>query len=430
MRFPWSKKPKPVEKNWVDTDQGLMNTSWDAGWWQQNLQPKSGGINETVEACVSCLSQTVAMCPAYHLSDEPNGAAERQVGSYVERVLKNPNPYTTRTQFFNDLIRAVYFHGNGYAVAERDGNGSIKTLTLVDPRSCNPVVDPDTGEIYYWVSPTIGGKFDAESDKVYPSRNVLHVKINTSETQPHKGVSPIKAATNSIAANSSIVGHQSRFFSNMSRPSGVMSTDEKLTKEQMLQIREAIAAQSKGMDSGKVPVLGNGLKWQPMSLTSQDAQLVEAFGMTVASVSRVFRVPLPLINDMQHSTLNNAESAMRWFLASGLGFLLEHIELELGKLFGLPFKERVNLDTKALLRSDWKSQIETLGEGVLKGIYSPNEARNMVGLPDAKDGDEPRVQQQVVPLSAWDKEPAPEPTAEPEEEITASLVKGFNSHGK
>jgi len=140
-----------------------------------------------------------------------------------------------------------------------------------------------------------------------------------------------------------------------------------------------------------------------------------------------------MINDLQGSTFNNAEQLVNWFLASGLGFLLEHIELELNKLFNLPFNQRMNFNTKVLLRSDWQSQISTLGEGTLKGIYSPNEARNILGLGKVKDGEEPRVQQQVVPLSAWDKEPAPvAPVAEPEPEqdVMASLSKGFASYGR
>ena len=186
-----------------------------------------------------------------------------------------------------------------------------------------------------------------------------------------KGVSPLTAAANSIAASNAITGHQAAFFNNMARPSGVLTTDANLNREQMLQLRDAVAKQTQGKDSGKVPILGNGLKWESMSLTSQDAQMVEAMGMTVSNISRVFRVPLPMINDLQGSTFNNAEQMVNWFLSSGLGFLLEHIELELNKLFGLPFSQRMNFNTKVLLRSDWKSQIETLGEGVLKGIYSP-----------------------------------------------------------
>ena len=154
--------------------------------------------------------------------------------------------------------------------------------------------------------------------------------------------------------------------------------------------------------------------------------MVEAFGMTIASISRVFRVPLAMINDMSNSTFNNASALNQWFLSSGLGFLLEHIELELNRLFGLSFDQRINFDTRALLRSDFKTQIETLGDGVLKGIYSPNDARKIMGMGPVEAGEEPRVQQQVVPLSAWDKEPVePAVPQMDEEEAKSAILKGM-----
>jgi len=424
----WRKK-KPEVKGWADTDQGWMNTSWDAGWWQQDLKPTDLGSNETVEAAVSALSQTCAMCPIELLSDQDDGEQKRLTGSLPERVLLNPNEYTTRTVFFNQLIRSLYFHGNGYAVAMRDGNRAIKSLYVLDPRNVNGVIDSDTGSVFYWTSPSFGNTFNPETDVVYPSRDILNIRISPSRQNPLKGDSPITAAANSISASNAITGHQSKFFNNMSRPSGIMTTDQALTKDQMLQLREAVAKQSQGENSGKIPILGNGLKWDAMSLSSQDAQLVQAYGMTIGSICRVFRVPPPLVGAIEGTTFNNAETTMNWFLSSGLGFLLELIELELNKLFGLPFGQHLNFDTKVLLRSDWKSQIDALGEGVLKGIYSPNEARAMQGLGAVKDGDEPRVQQQVVPLSAWNQE-KPEPVVdEPVVDVMASFNKGFARAG-
>jgi len=419
------------QKSWVQTDQGLMNTGWDAGWWQQNLQPRTGETNEAVEACISALAQTVSMCPAHHLTEKPDGELDRQYGSVVERTLLTPNQYSTRSQFFNTIIRCMYYQGDGYAIATRNGNGSVANLYVVDPKSMHPVLDPETGDVYYWASPNYGKQFNPDTDNVHMARDVLHLRINVDPKDPLKGVTPLTSAAHSMAANSAITSQQAAFFRNMSRPSGILSTPEKLNLEQMKQLRQALEEKTTSENSGGVPILGSDLKWQSMSLTSQDAQMIEAFSMTVESISRVFRVPLPLINSMTGSTFNNAEAMMGWFLASGMGFLLEHIELELSKVFSLPFNQRVNFDTKALLRSDWKTQIETLGEGTLKGIYSPNEARKIMGLPPAKEGDEPRVQQQVVPLSAWDKEPevVVEPDA-PEEEVMASLSKGFASYGR
>jgi hypothetical protein len=76
--------------------------------------------------------------------------------------------------------------------------------------------------------------------------------------------------------------------------------------------------------------------------------------------------------------------------------------------------EYVEFDTAALLRSAQKDRIDALARGVQGGIYAPNEARQSEGLDRVAYGDEPRVQQQVVPLSAAGSIPAPpRPNAPP-----------------
>jgi hypothetical protein len=63
-------------------------------------------------------------------------------------------------------------------------------------------------------------------------------------------------------------------------------------------------------------------------------------------------------------------------------------------------EEYVEFSTEALMRSAMKDRIEALKEGVMGGIFSPNEARNREDLDSVPFGDSPRVQQQVVPLEA------------------------------
>ena len=103
------KQPDDQIKSWTYTDEGMLNKGWDLGWWQQDLKPPRPGTNETVEACISALSQTVAMCPIEHLVVQENGETIRRVGSNAERALLNPNAYTTRSLFFNELIRLHVF---------------------------------------------------------------------------------------------------------------------------------------------------------------------------------------------------------------------------------------------------------------------------------------------------------------------------------
>ena len=131
-----------------------------------------------------------------------------------------------------------------------------------------------------------------------------------------------------------------------------------------------------------------------------DEAVVKAYAMSTADIARVFRVPLPVINELGGATFNNSEALIRHWHATGLGFMLEHIELGLDRLFGLPPDEFIAFDVEYILRSDFMARMDGLAKAVSGGIYSPNEARQKEGLPPADGGDEPRLQAQVVPLSA------------------------------
>src|SRR5262249_32791283 len=115
-------------------------------------------------------------------------------------------------------------------------------------------------------------------------------------------------------------------------------------------------------------------------------------------------------------TYGSTELLMQSWIASGLGFALNHIEEAFGVLFQLKGQpdEYVEFDTAALLRSAFNVRIDALARAVQGGIFSPNEAREKEGLDEVKFGEEPRVQQQVVPLSAAGAIPAaPGPGAPP-----------------
>jgi hypothetical protein len=112
---------------------------------------------------------------------------------------------------------------------------------------------------------------------------------------------------------------------------------------------------------------------------------------------------------------------MQQWIATGLGFCLNHIEEAYGCFFGLKGKpdEYVEFSTDALLRAANKDRIEALARGVQGGIYAPNEAREKEGLDRVKYGDEPRVQAQVVPLSAASKIPTA-PSSQPAASLPAA----------
>jgi hypothetical protein len=71
----------------------------------------------------------------------------------------------------------------------------------------------------------------------------------------------------------------------------------------------------------------------------------------------------------------------------------------------------MNIANLTLRRFNQKDRIDARVRGVQGGVFPPNEARNQEGYDNVPFGDEPRVVQQVVPLSAAGSIPAAPPSA-------------------
>jgi len=139
--------------------------------------------------------------------------------------------------------------------------------------------------------------------------------------------------------------------------------------------------------------------------------------LTEEHIGLAFRVPLQIFGKGGNAYAST-ELLMQSWLASGLGFCLNHVEEAFGLTFelrGMP-DEYLEFDTRALLRSAFKDRMEGLSRGVISGILAPDEARatEEYAVVPGGFGAMPRVQQQVVPLDWHDKNPAPSPPAPPQ----------------
>ena len=372
-----------------------------ADGWSQNLNVnKSDAKNvPAVYASVMLIARAISQCYPTHIKTK-NGEYKKITNSAAHRVLKMPNSYQESPSFLLNLIATALFEGEAFCLATRNDRGEVSSLNLLPPNTCSPMVDDETKSIFYSVgsSPLAEGG----TDYVVPARDVMHLRFHTPR-HPLIGESPIKAAALAININVALNKSQSAFFSQMSRPSGVISykgTPDRpfLDAKQMESLKQAWANASQAMNQGKVPILGANMEFQPMGVTSQDAQLVEAQNMSIADIGRVFGVPSPLINDLANATLNNSESLMRSFLSMSLGSYIEHIERQFDRLFNLGNDEKIELNTAALLRTDFNGRIDGLSKAVQGGVMTPNEARAMESLGQIEGGDTAFLQKQMIPL--------------------------------
>ena len=398
---------------------------WD--WWQRDMKLEDVTTNTTVEACVATISQTIAMLPVKHVRTLENGGTELVTTSAASRVMRKPNQFQTKSAFWVDFVRAMLLNGEGFGVVTR--NGRYEVDAIYPQMKMSPYVAFDTKEVYYGV----GDNRLIDLDAMIPGRNVLHIPMHTKE-HPLIGVTPLVAAKLSANTGTSIQGHENRFFANMSRPSGVLSTDMTLTADQTKSLRDRFNELSKDMNTGGLPILTSGLQYQQVSMSAVDAEIIETYKMTKEDIASVFRIPLPLIGVMDKATFNNTETLMKFWVSSGLGYIIEHIENSLEDLFDLPANEHIEFDTEFLLQADFKGRMDGLKTAVQGGIMTPNEARTKEGLSRVEDGDKPFMQMQMVSLGYGDKKldadienakkaneapPAPtEPLKDPKDDVT------------
>src|SRR4029077_17937197 len=275
----------------------------------------------------------------------------------------------------------------------------------------------ETGEVVY----QLGGNEVVDRmigrELFVPARDVLHIKLQVNPSRNMLlGESPLVSVARDLALTDAMVAQQLAFYSNQARPGVTLSTDMVLTKEQVELVRQRWDEQSKGLGAGATPIRTQAVK--PVAIpqqTADDMQLANVMKLADQRIALAFRIPLAILG--LGGTGTATEDLMRQWRASGLGFCLNHIEEATGLFFGLKGQpdEYLEFDTRALLRSAFTTRVEGYARGVQGGIFSPNEARAEFEMPAVEAGDEPRVQQQVVPLSAANAIPAapPAPGAPP-----------------
>src|SRR4051812_28478215 len=352
-----------------------------------------------VEACVSAYAQTVAMCPGNHWRLNDDGGRDRQKTgtSALARILRTPNSYQSISDFLLNATRRLYMTGNAFVVAIRNDRFEVKELHLM-LGACSAQVAA-SGEVFYSLSGNELVERRLGREIVVPARDVLHIRLHT-PNHPLAGETPLQAAALDVATSGVIGQQQVAFYANQARPSFVLSTDQTLTVEQAKALRQRWDEQAASFHAGETAIMSAGLKPIPIYTNAQDSQLADVLKLSDQHIALVFRVPLQVLG-IGGTPFASTEALMQSWKASGLGFALNHIEEAFGKLFNLAGQpeEYVEFDTGALLRSSRKELIEALAAGVHGGLIAPNEGRSELEYAKVEYGDEPRLQQQDVPLS-------------------------------
>jgi len=398
---------------------GMIRESF-AGAWQRNIEvdaPREVLAFSAVFACVTIIAADIGKLRIKLVDEDDKGiATEVKTASPFLPVLAKPNRYQTRIKFIECWVTSKLLYGNTFALKQRDGRGLVTALYVLDAQRVTPLV-ADDGSVYYKLAADHLSQLD-EAITV-PASEIIHDRM-VCLWHPLVGVSPIYACGMSATMGNRIQGNSTKFFDNMSRPSGALSAPGTISDETAGRIKKAWEENYGGPNFGRLAVLGDGLKYEAMTIPAGEAQLIEQLKWTVEDVARCFHVPLFKLGGPEPVRVS-VESLNQTYYSDCLQTLIESVEACLDDGLALPGGYHTEFDLEGLMRMDTATRYDTKSKAIQGGWMSPNEARAGENMQPVAGGDSPYLQQQNYSLAALAKRDAkadPFAGAAPKPELT------------
>lgn len=344
-----------------------------------------------VWACVDRRASMVASLP-FFVYENKNGVRTlaRQDRLYF-LLHESPNSRMTPYEFWRALMVNHDLRGNAYARIVRDDKGEALAMWPMPSDQVEMVVMDDGALVYHY---RVG-----QDIAVLAESNVLHLKGLGNGTTGLSKLDYMRATTDEMAKAQS---NATKVFGNSGKPTGVLMIDHTLTQDQRDSVRQEFASLSTG-PTARLAVLEANMKYQQLSISPEDQQLLESRKFGVEEICRWFDVPPVLVHHSNVTTWGSGiEQIVDGFHKLTIRPMLISIEQAVRKRV-MTAGQRARLSAEfshdALLRGNIKDRMEVYSKAVQNGLKTRNECRQLENDPPIKYGDELTAQSNLVPLS-------------------------------
>lgn len=348
----------------------------------KHVNERSSMQMTAVYSCVRILSEAVAGLPLHLYRYNDSGGKEKAVDKSLYRILHDePNPEMTSFIFRETLMTHLLLWGNAYAQIIRNGKGEILGLYPLMPSKMT--VDRDkSGVLYYKYQRTTEDSPDLGTPQtvILEPRDVLHIPGLGFDGLV--GYSPIAMAKNAIGMAIACEEYGAKFFANGANPGGVLEHPGTIKDPQRVKDSWNAAYQGSG-NSHRVAVLEEGMKFQPISISNEQAQFLETRKFQINEIARIFRVPPHMIGDLEKSSFSNIEQQSLEFVKYTLDPWVVRWEQSLSRALLLPEdKEKYffKFNVDGLLRGDYASRMTGYATARQNGWMSANDIRELENL--------------------------------------------------
>ncbi|HEM3178860.1 MULTISPECIES: phage portal protein [Bacillota] len=334
-----------------------------------------------VYSCVRILAEAVAGLPLHLYKYNASGGKEKALSHPLYFVLHDePNPEMSSFVFRETLMTHLLLWGNAYAQIIRNGKGEVIALYPLMPNRMS--VDRDSsGALYY--------TYTRYSDEA-PTMNGMTVTLRPSDVLHIPGLgfdglvgySPIAMAKNAIGMAIACEEYGAKFFANGAAPGGVLEHPGTIKDPQ--KVRDSWNAAYQGSsNSHRVAVLEEGMKYQPIGISPEQAQFLETRKFQINEIARIFRVPPHMVGDLEKSSFSNIEQQSLEFVKYTLDPWVIRWEQAISRALLRPDEKKLyfaKFNVDGLLRGDYVSRMNGYATARQNGWMSANDIRELENL--------------------------------------------------
>lgn len=350
-------------------------------------------MNEAVYfACCKVLAEGIGKLPLkVQQSQEGQGVRVLRSHPYYRMLNERPNRHMTASTFWSTMELCRNHHGNAYAWIDTR-NPKRPQLWPLNPAHVRVYYDDrlklaDAPDVYYSVQTPQGLQ-------VLGSEEVLHFKSHNT-LDGLVGISVREQLASTIQGNAKAQEFINKLYESGMTSKAVLQYTSGLNDQNVETLKKGMENYLKG-DLRKgleniIPV-PYGMTLTPLNLKLADSQFIEIKQYTALQIASAFGVKPYQVGDYTKSSYASAEAQQLSFLTDTLLYILTGYEQEIAYKLLSDEEEaaglHVKFNTGVMLRSDQKTQIETLSAAVSNFLLTPNEAREKLDLPAKEGGDQ------------------------------------------
>jgi HK97 family phage portal protein len=323
-----------------------------------------------------------------------NGDADRErlQDHPLARLLRQPNPWTTRYRFINARVHDFAIHDVAYLLKTKV-DGSTVGLVRLPPMLVTPKGDN-------WLTPEEFEVAGTKSRKRYPADQVVYFRgYGGGDGIDDSGVSPLESLRQTLREEwtgsqmrEQIMRNGARVSGYLERPAGAQWSDG--ARDRFRTQWRAQYVGDGGAEAGGTPILEDGMTFKPSSQTAKDLQYVEGRKLTREEVAAAYFIPPPMVGILDKATFSNITEQRKMLYTDALGPWLTMIQDEISLQLIPDFEPAnpqdfyVEFNLREKLTGDFVTRQDAITKAVGGPTMTVNEARALDNRPPIEGGDE------------------------------------------